>query len=56
MGYDLEPLVTLEEKRILLGRAAAEGWTLVFEHDPHQAAGVAILEGRSVVLAPERDG
>lgn len=34
MGYDVEPLVTLETKRGLLPRAEAEGWLLVFEHDP----------------------
>jgi glyoxylase-like metal-dependent hydrolase (beta-lactamase superfamily II) len=34
MGYDLEPMVTLETKRDVLGRAAAEGWMMVFEHDP----------------------
>lgn len=34
MGYDLQPLVTLEEKRQILSRAAAENWLLVFEHDP----------------------
>jgi glyoxylase-like metal-dependent hydrolase (beta-lactamase superfamily II) len=34
MGYDVEPLVTLESKRSLLGQARAEGWLLVFEHDP----------------------
>jgi glyoxylase-like metal-dependent hydrolase (beta-lactamase superfamily II) len=34
MGYDLEPLVTLETKRGLLDRARAEDWLLVFEHDP----------------------
>jgi glyoxylase-like metal-dependent hydrolase (beta-lactamase superfamily II) len=34
MGYDLEPLVTLETKRTLLGRARHEDWLLVFEHDP----------------------
>ena len=34
MGYDLEPLVTLESKRSLLARARDEGWLLVFEHDP----------------------
>lgn len=34
MGYDLEPLVTLDTKRSLLARAAAEEWLLVFEHDP----------------------
>ncbi|MGH7476513.1 MAG: MBL fold metallo-hydrolase [Longimicrobiales bacterium] len=34
MGYDLEPLVTLETKRRLLERARREQWLLVFEHDP----------------------
>jgi glyoxylase-like metal-dependent hydrolase (beta-lactamase superfamily II) len=33
MGYDVEPLVTLETKRTILGRAVEEGWLLVFEHD-----------------------
>jgi glyoxylase-like metal-dependent hydrolase (beta-lactamase superfamily II) len=33
MGYDLEPLVTLETKRRILTRAAEEGWLIVFEHD-----------------------
>jgi glyoxylase-like metal-dependent hydrolase (beta-lactamase superfamily II) len=34
MGYDLEPLVTLESKRALWQRARDEDWLLVFEHDP----------------------
>jgi len=34
MGYDLEPLVTLESKRGLWQRAREENWILVFEHDP----------------------
>lgn len=34
MGYDLDPLVTLESKRALWSRARAERWVLVFEHDP----------------------
>ena len=33
MGYDLRPLVTLEEKRRILNEALDEGWTLFFEHD-----------------------
>ena len=33
MGYDVEPLVTLETKRRVLTRASKEGWLLVFEHD-----------------------
>ena len=39
MGYDLEPLVTLESKRGLWRRARAENWLLVFEHDPDVAWG-----------------
>ena len=34
MGYDVEPLVTLESKRGLVDRAKAEDWLMVFEHDP----------------------
>jgi glyoxylase-like metal-dependent hydrolase (beta-lactamase superfamily II) len=37
MGYDLEPLVTLESKKRLLTRAAREQWQLVFEHDAEVA-------------------
>jgi glyoxylase-like metal-dependent hydrolase (beta-lactamase superfamily II) len=39
MGYDLEPLVTLESKRGLWARALDEDWLLVFEHDPVTAWG-----------------
>jgi len=34
MAYDHFPLTTLKEKKEMLGRAADEGWILVFEHDP----------------------
>ncbi len=34
MGYDLEPVVTLETKRAILRDATREGWLLLFEHDP----------------------
>ncbi len=39
MGYDLEPLVTLESKRALWARARAERWLLVFQHDAFVAWG-----------------
>jgi len=39
MGYDLEPLVTLESKRGLWTQAREEDWLLVFEHDPQVAWG-----------------
>jgi len=43
MGYDVEPLVTLESKKNLLSRAAEEGWLLAFEHDPFVAWGRAAI-------------
>jgi glyoxylase-like metal-dependent hydrolase (beta-lactamase superfamily II) len=38
LGYDLYPLTTLEEKRLLLAQAVQEGWILFLEHDPVCAA------------------
>ena len=38
MGYDLRPLVTLEEKNRVLPLAEKEGWILFFEHDPETVA------------------
>ncbi|MCB0394274.1 MAG: MBL fold metallo-hydrolase, partial [Bdellovibrionales bacterium] len=35
MGYDLEPLKIIDEKRKLLTEAAQKGWYLFFEHDPY---------------------
>ena len=35
MGYDLDPLKLIEEKRVLLEQAARENWYLFFEHDPY---------------------
>ena len=52
MAYDLEPLVTLESKRSLLSRAEADGWILVFEHDPTHALGRVVRERKSFSFAP----
>lgn len=38
MGYDLQPLVTLQEKKNLYPRAIEENWILFFEHDPEVVA------------------
>jgi glyoxylase-like metal-dependent hydrolase (beta-lactamase superfamily II) len=47
MSYDLHPLKTLEEKRILLAQALEENWALYFEHDPKIAASRVIeVDGR----------
>lgn len=53
MGYDVEPLVTLESKRALLGRAEAEDWLLIFEHDATHAWGRIEHTGKAYAL---RDG
>ena len=50
MGYDLEPLRTLESKRALLADAVAGGWRMIFEHDPHVALGWPVREGKGIEL------
>ncbi|HXI33893.1 MAG TPA: MBL fold metallo-hydrolase [Gemmatimonadales bacterium] len=50
MGYDLQPLVTLESRRALYRRAEAEGWLLVFEHDPVVVRGRLGSDGKGFGL------
>jgi len=50
MGYDVEPLVTLESKRALLKRAVDERWLLVSTHDPFTPWGYAVADGKGVRL------
>jgi glyoxylase-like metal-dependent hydrolase (beta-lactamase superfamily II) len=50
MGYDVEPLVTLESKRTLLTRAAADRWLLIFEHDATNAWGYANRDAKNFVF------
>lgn len=38
MGYDLQPLVTVQEKKDLYSKAVDQNWFLFFEHDPEIAA------------------
>jgi glyoxylase-like metal-dependent hydrolase (beta-lactamase superfamily II) len=54
MGYDLQPLVTLETRRRLYQRAEAEQWLLVFEHDPTIVSGRLEKEGKGVGLVNEK--
>jgi glyoxylase-like metal-dependent hydrolase (beta-lactamase superfamily II) len=51
MGYDVEPLVTLETKRRILRRALDENWLLVFEHDATTPWGRAAFDGKAYTLA-----
>ncbi|HVU62465.1 MAG TPA: MBL fold metallo-hydrolase [Phycisphaerales bacterium] len=50
MGYDVEPLVTLESKRTLLARASAERWLVIFEHDATNAWGRVVHDGKAYGL------
>src|SRR6202795_4602389 len=50
MGYDVEPLVTLETKRRILRQAEDEAWLLVFEHDATVPWGRIKHDGRSYHL------
>jgi glyoxylase-like metal-dependent hydrolase (beta-lactamase superfamily II) len=56
MGYDLFPMTTLEEKKVILESAVQEQWTLAFVHDPKIAAcrvekaNGKFMRGNSVVL------
>jgi glyoxylase-like metal-dependent hydrolase (beta-lactamase superfamily II) len=46
MGYDVEPLVTLETKRRFWAEAVAERWTVMFEHDATNAFGSIVVDGK----------
>ena len=52
MGYDVEPLVTLETKRRILARAAGERWLLVFEHDAFTPWSHVVPDSKGYVLVP----
>lgn len=51
MGYDVEPLVTLESKRELLKRALDEQWMLIFEHDAHHGWGRVQNDGKAYAFS-----
>jgi glyoxylase-like metal-dependent hydrolase (beta-lactamase superfamily II) len=53
MGYDVEPLRTLESKRALLSTALAEKWLLIFEHDASVAWGYAGHDGKNYFCEKE---
>ena len=53
MGYDVEPLRTLESRRAMLRDAVAGGWLLLFEHDARVAYGRAVEAKGGAALADE---
>jgi glyoxylase-like metal-dependent hydrolase (beta-lactamase superfamily II) len=56
MGYDVEPLRTLESKRSILKRAVDEDWLLVFEHDAYVMSGRVAVDGKGYGLRAEGSG
>ncbi len=53
MAFDLHPLITLQEKKEILARAATEGWILFFEHDCRVTAARLGSESGRVVVREE---
>ena len=53
MGYDLRPLVTLEEKKRILPLAEKDGWILFFEHDP-ETTGVTLQKTEKGLAIKEK--
>lgn len=51
MGYDLNPLLLIEEKQKLLQQAAENKWYLYFEHDPYCDAAQVISTGSDYAVA-----
>ena len=50
MAYDVQPVVTMEEKQKLLQKMDREDWILFFEHDPHVQACTVHKDGKHYKL------
>ena len=56
MGYDLDPLTTIEQRKRFYARAIPEEWLVFFTHDHHSPFGYIGLDERGKpVLRPESD-
>ena len=53
MGYDVAAIETMEEKRLLLERAAAERAWICLEHDPRTALARPVSEGEDFAWAEQ---
>jgi len=53
MGYDLDPIQTLDSKRWVLDQAFKENWLLLFEHDPLIQAGHVRKDGEGKYFLQE---
>ncbi len=53
MGYDVEPLRTLESKRALLREAVDESWLMIYEHDASSAWSQVTQDGKGYRIAEQ---
>jgi glyoxylase-like metal-dependent hydrolase (beta-lactamase superfamily II) len=53
MGYDVEPLVTLETKRRILKQAVDENWLVIFEHDAATPWGRVAVDAKGYRLVAD---
>jgi glyoxylase-like metal-dependent hydrolase (beta-lactamase superfamily II) len=51
MGYDLHPMMLIEEKQQILKQAAEKKWYLFFEHDPFCDAALVQTQGADFAVA-----
>jgi glyoxylase-like metal-dependent hydrolase (beta-lactamase superfamily II) len=49
MGYDLQPLITVQEKKKYLQQAADENWKIYFGHDPEYALATVKHSDKGIV-------
>jgi glyoxylase-like metal-dependent hydrolase (beta-lactamase superfamily II) len=54
MGYDVEPLVTLETKRRILKQAVDENWLVIFEHDASVGWGRVEHDGKAYRISEKK--
>ncbi|MGZ3773464.1 MAG: MBL fold metallo-hydrolase [Pseudobdellovibrionaceae bacterium] len=50
MGYDLHPLILMDEKQKYLSEAADQSWYLFFEHDPYCDAALIERQGHDFAV------
>jgi glyoxylase-like metal-dependent hydrolase (beta-lactamase superfamily II) len=50
MAYDINPVLTIQEKKKLLPQIVDEQWILFFEHDPQNQAAIIKYDGRNFSL------
>jgi hypothetical protein len=56
MGFDLDPLRVIEERKRFLARAIAEDWLVLFTHDHHVPAARLFWDDRGKPIVKEKYG